>query len=259
LIGTYIDLINNNYYINSFGLEFTDVINWISKNPDKIFECREQEEFVKVKYDVFSTPIDVTVKSREALDHILQQAKYLISKYSVTKCIEIINKYVDDSGILKIISFKRAINLLKLIESSEANELTIPMANIMEKIYAFVDMFESKGEYKIQYNHYTAILDEWTHEYIDMLGISINTIYGYDKIKDGIQEMLQDISTKQTTKTGIRFTYNKLPEQDSASVINRRSVDTMIQNMFNLTSEAIKGSKNKKIVESHIVFEKQEF
>jgi hypothetical protein len=92
-----------------------------------------------------------------------------------------------------------------------------------------------------------------------MIGININTVYGYEKIKDGIIEMLMDISTKQTTKTGIRFSYNKLPEQDSASVINRRSVDIMIQNMFHLTTEAIKSNKSKKMNEKHIIFERQEF
>ena len=40
------------------------------------------------------------------------------------------------------------------------------------------------------------------------LGIRINTKYGFDKIKDGLLEMLSDLATKQQGKNGIRFTYN---------------------------------------------------
>jgi hypothetical protein len=259
LVGTFIDLINKNSYINNHGLEYTNIIGWIGKNPDRIIEDRNQEDYIRIEFDVFATPVYVYVKSKEALDAMFKQAKYLISKYSVTKCIEIINKYIDDAGILKLKNFKRSINLLKLVESSDANELTIPMTNIMEKIYSFVDKFETSKDFKVSYNHYTATVDEWTNAYIDMLGIHISTTYGYEKIKDGIVEMLMDISTKQTTKMGLRFTYNKLPEQDSASVINRRSVDIMIQNMFNITAEAIKGNKGNKAKERHITFMKQDF
>lgn len=260
LVGTFIDLINNNTYINTNGLEFTNIINWIGKNTDLVFEDREQEEFVKVEFDIFASPIKCIVKSKEALDKIYRSAKYLISKYSVTKCLEIINNYIDESGILKQKNFKRAINLLKLVDSSDANELTIPMTNMLEKMYEFVDKFEISKDYKISYNTYQATIDEWTNSYIDMLGIKIFTTYGYDKIKDGIIEMLADIAIKNTTKNGIKFQYNKLPDQDSNSVLNRRSVDTMIQNMFSITSNVISENKRtNKIREKNIILIPQNF
>lgn len=260
LVGTFIDLINNNTYINTNGLEFTNIINWIGKNTDLVFEDREQEEFVKVEFDIFASPIKCIVKSKEALDKMYSSAKYLISKYSVTKCLEIINNYVDESGILKQKNFKRAINLLKLVDSSDANELTIPMTNMLEKMYDFVDKFEISKDYKISYNTYQATIDEWANSYIDMLGIKIFTTYGYDKIKDGIIEMLADIAIKNTTKNGIKFSYNKLPDQDSNSVLNRRSVDTMIQNMFSITSNVISENKRtNKIREKNIILIPQNF
>ena len=260
LVGTFIDLINNNSYINQNGLEFTNIISWIGKNNDLIFEDRLQEEFIKIDFDIFASPLKCIVKSKEALDLMLKPAKYLISKYSVTKCLEIINNYVDDTGILKQKNFKRAINLLKLVDSSDANELTIPMTNMLEKMYEFVDKFEISKEYKISYNTYQATVDEWTNSYIDMLGIKIFTTYGYDKIKDGIMEMLADISTKNTSKNGIRFNYNKLPDQDSSNVLNRRSVDSMIQNMFNITTNVINENKrNKKARERLIILQPQNF
>jgi hypothetical protein len=259
LVGTFLDLVNKNTFINSHGLEYSNIIGWIGKNTNCIFEDRDQEEYVNIKFDVFATPVSVTVKSKEALENMFKSAKFLMSKYSVSKCVEIINRYVDENGILKLKAFKRSINLLKLVESSDANELTIPMTHIIEKMYGFIDKFELNKEHKVSYNHYISTIDEWTNSYIDMLGIKINTVYGFEKLKDGLVEMLSDIATKQTTKAGLRFTYNKLPEQDSTNVINRKSVDLMIQNMFNITSEALKTNNNSKIKDRHIVLTKQEF
>ena len=51
--------------------------------------------------------------------------------------------------------------------------------------------------------------------------------------------MLLDISTKTSSKDGFRFTYNKLPDTDSVTVLNRRSVDTIIETMFKLSGDVI--------------------
>lgn len=267
LVGTYMDLINQNSYINEHGLEFTDAIEWIGKNSNKIIEDRQltktDEEgntipcFVYIIYDVFASPQQVIVRSREALDKMYKPAKYLINRYSKSKALDIIFQYVDDSGILKQKNFQRAINLLKLIDSSEANELAEPITKALEKMYLFVDKFETSKEYKIGYETYQSLLETWTNEYIDALGIRINTKYGFDKIRDGLVEMLNDLSTKQTSKNGMRFTYNKLPEQDSTNVLNRRSIDTLVASMFNIT-ETVVNNKNK-AKQKHIILQPQTF
>jgi hypothetical protein len=259
LIGTFIDLINNNTYINNNGLEYNDIIGWIGKNNDLVFEDRNMIDFVKIEYDIFATPLKCTVKSKEALDSMYKPAKYLISKYSVTKVLDILNQYIDDQGILKQKNFKRAISLLKLVEASDANELSEPLTKILEKIYDFVDNFEVSKDIKLSYNSYKAILAEWTNMYIDMLGIKINTEFAFQKIEDGIVEMLSDVATKSTTKNGIKFTYNKLPDQDSNNVLNRRSVDSMIETMFRLSSEAIQENKKRNPRQKHIILQEQLF
>lgn len=256
LVGVFTELVQKNSYVNKHGLEFTDIIGWISKNQDKVFEDRDQEEFVKIEFDVFATPTSVTVKSKEALDKMFKPAKYLLSKYSVTKILDILNQYVDDSGILKQKNFKRAINLLRLIDGADANELTEPLTKTIEKMYSFVDQFEISKDHRISYNTYQSTIETWTNDYIDMLGIKINTLYAFEKIRDSIQELLADVATKNTSKTGLRFAYNKLPDQDSSNVLNRRSVDGMIQKMFKITSEAIIINKSRK---KHILIVDQEF
>ena len=259
LVGTFIDLINKNTYINSNGLEFNDIIGWIAKNPDLVIENRLLEEFIVIEFDIFATPTIVQVKSKEALDVMYKFAKYLISKYSVTKCINIIEQYIDEAGILKIKNFKRAINLLKLIESSDANELTDPLSKVIEKIYDFVDQFELSKDHRISYNTYKAMLDEWTNSYIDMLGIKINSLYGFEKIKDSLLELLYDIANKSTSKNGLRFEYNKVPDQDSNAVLNRRSVDSIIQKMFRITSDVIEKTKKQSVRNKHVLLEEQEY
>jgi hypothetical protein len=150
------------------------------KNSNKIIEDRQltktDEEgntipcFVYIIYDVFASPQQVIVRSREALDKMYKPAKYLINRYSKSKALDIIFQYVDDSGILKQKNFQRAINLLKLIDSSEANELAEPITKALEKMYLFVDKFETSKEYKIGYETYQSLLETWTNEYIDALG-----------------------------------------------------------------------------------------
>jgi hypothetical protein len=268
LVGTYVDMIKQNSYINEHGLEFNNTIEWIGKHSEKIIEDREltregpdgetENCYVHVIFDVFATPVQVIVRSREALDKMYPYAKYMMKKYSMAKALDIIYGYVDDQGILKQKMFGRAINLLKLIDSSEANELAEPIVRSLEKIYNFVDKFEARKDFRIGYETYQTIVDSWVNEYIDALGIKINTKHGFDKIKDGIQEMLADIATKQSGKNGIRFQYNKLPETDSATVLNRRSIDGIIQNMFKLTEELVV-NKISKAKQKHIILQAQSF
>ncbi len=270
LVGTFVDLINQNTFANDYGLEYNDAIEWVMKNSDKIVEDREltREQtlngvteiipcYAHIIFDIFATPQQIIVRSREALEKMIKPAKYLISRYSKHKALDIIYQYVDDNGILKQKNFQRAINLLKIIDSSDSNELAEPITKSLEKMYLFVDKFEINKDYRIGYETYQAILDTWTNEYIDYLGIKINTKYGFDKIRDGLVEMLNDLSTKQSGKNGIRFSYNKLPEQDSTNILNRRSIDTLITSMFNITENII--TNKRRLKDKHIVLKEVSF
>ncbi len=254
---TFIDLINNNQYVNQYGLEYNNVINWISTaiRENKLIEDRSATKHIEVIFDAFAAPQKVIVKSKEALEKILGYARYLIKRYSSGKCIEIFEKYVDDNGVIKFKNFKRAINLLKLMDSEADNELSQPISKTIEKIYAFVDEFEIDDDKYIGYNAYQAKLDMWTQEYIEMLGITINTRHGYDKIRDSIVELLMDISTKRTSKNGIKFSYNKLPDTNSDTILNKRSIDSLIHTIFKVSDH----NTNNPIRQKHIVLTEQNF
>lgn len=256
-VGTFMDLVTKNVHHDEKGLDFHDVIGWIGKHNDLIVENREMEGFVNVIFDMFCSPQAIEVKSKEAFDLMFKPAKYLISKYSVTKAVDIINLYVDDTGILKQKSFKRAIQLLRLIDASDANELSIPVTKTLEKIYEFVDEFEISKDYRISYNTYKSTVEAWTNDYIDMMGIFIKTQHAFDKVQDGIVEMLADVAGKSNSKKGIRFSYNKMPDQDSSTVLNRRSVDTLIERMFQITSDSVKSNRLSR--EKHIILQPQNF
>lgn len=260
LVGTYIDLITKNSYQNKNGLEFNNVIDWIMKNTDLIYEDREQEQFVKIDFDIFATPLKVVVKNKEALNFMIKPAKYLIGRYSQKRCIDIINNYVDDNGILKQKQFKRGINLIKLVESSDSNELSSHVTNMIENIYNFIDQFQIDVNKRISYNTYTSFVDNVVNKYIDDIGIKINTKYGWDKIKDSVVEMINDIGVKSTSKNGIRFDYNKLPDQDSTQVLNRRSIDTMVENLFRITSDIASNKYKNSPRNKHIIkLEEQDY
>lgn len=270
MVGTYVDLIKNNNYVSKHGLEYNNVIEWIGKNSDKIIEDREltidvttpdgiitEPCYVQVIFDIFAAPQQVIVRSKEALDKMYRPAKYLILRYSMTKALDIIYRYVDDSGVLKQKNFLRAINLLKLIDSSDANELADPIVKTLEKMYGFIDKFETNNDHRIGYESYQATIDAWVAEYIDMLGIKVNTKYGWDKIRNGIVEMMADLSTRHTSKNGMKFSYNRLPDQDSSNVLNRRSIDSIVSSMFNI-NETVTTTK-KQVRDKHVILQPQNF
>ena len=91
LVGTFIELVEKNTYVNEHGLEFTDIVGWIGKNPDLITEDRDMESYIEIKFDLFASPTSVIVKNKEALNAMYKSAKYLLSKYSVSKILDIIN------------------------------------------------------------------------------------------------------------------------------------------------------------------------
>lgn len=264
LVGTFIDLINSNRFVSITGIEYNEIINWIGKNMDKVIENRNlqdpttgEDRFVMVIHDEFASPTSVVIRNREALDKMFKPAKYLAKKYSNQKAIDIINQYVDESGILKQKYFNRAISLLKLIDKSDAGEIAEPIMSTITKMYDFVDKFESVKDYKISYDSYRSNIELWTNEYIQQLGIKVNTVYGFEKMQNGIIEILNQLATKQTSKNGIRFTYNKLPDQDSSIVLNRRSVDTLVESMFKLTDSI--GRTGNKVKSKHVLLASQSF
>lgn len=245
LVGTFIDLVTKNSHVNDHGLEYHGVIDWMMKNPDLIMEDRDMEQHVEITFDIFSTPTSVKVKSREAFDNMVKNARYLLSRYSPQKAVSIINQYVDDNGVLKQSNFKRSINLLRLVDGADANELSDPLSRTIEKVYEYVDKFELDASWHVSYNGYMAQVDEWTNSYIDMLGIKVNSVYGYEKVRDSIVELINDISSRSKSKYGLRFIYNKIPDQDSNVILNKRSVDDIISRMFKLGNDIKKQQVNK--------------
>lgn len=255
LVGTYIDLCNKNSFVTENGIEWNDFISWIGKHKELIVEDRSIDEFVKVDINLYSNPEKIIVKSKEAFDFVYSPAKYICSKYSKQKAIELIYNYVDEAGILKKKTFTRTIHLMKLVDKADSNELAEPTFKTIEKMYEWLDKFSIDKGYRISYNTYQADLDVWTNSYIDMLGIKINTSYGFQKIKDNIIEMLNDLATKNTNKEGIRFDYNTVPNEDGVNYKHKKSVDTMIEKMFNITADNT--TINKKPREKHVILVEQ--
>jgi hypothetical protein len=48
-----------------------------------------------------------------------------------------------------------------------------------------------------------------------------------------------------------------MPDQDSSTVLNRRSVDTLIERMFQITSDSVKSNRLSR--EKHIILQPQNF
>jgi UDP-N-acetylglucosamine transferase subunit ALG13 len=258
LINTYISLIKNDRYVNEYGMEFNDVIGWIMKQPDLVIEDRTFNEYLKVYFSMMCVPEKVVVRSKEALDKMIKQARYIITKYTPDRAVDFILSFVNEEGILNDSKFKRSINLMKLIDSSDANELAVPMSIILNKMYAFVDTFEMDSRYFISPDTYKATIEQWTNVYIDNLNIKINTVYGYNKIQDQITEMLTDLASKSLTKSGVRFRYNRIPEQNSPTHLNKRTLDTMIKRMFMITKEQM-GDSGLFVRKRHLVLKDVDF
>ena len=240
IIYTFIDLINKNKYVNEYGLEFNNIIDWISKNlsdTELIVEDRTITDYVQISFDTFATPKLCIVQSRIALEKMIRFAKFLVKKYSPDRCIQLIMQYVNEDGILQQKKFSRAIQLIKLIESSENAQLSEPIIKIVEDIYVFLDQFELDKNKRIPYDTYKSTIEKWTYDYIESIGVKINTKYAFDKIKDSIIDLLSNIAEKSTSKNGISFNYILLPEQNNQELINKQTIDVMITNMFNVTQK----------------------
>lgn len=240
MIGTFIDLINKNTYTNDYGLEYNNVMEWISKNisdTELVIEDRSITDYVQITFDTFATPKLCIVQSRVALEKMIKYAKFLVKKYSNDKCIQLIMQYVNSDGILQQKKFNRAIQLIKLIDSSDNAQLSEPVIKIIEDIYVFLDQFELDKNKRIPYDTFKSTVENWTYNYIELIGVKINTKYAFDKIKDSLLDLMSNLAEKNTSKSGIRFDYIVLPEQNSSELLNKQTVDTMITNMFNVTQK----------------------
>lgn len=260
LISTFMDLIDVNKYISpATGLEYNNTIDYITSHKYDVIEDREQEGAISVAFNQFAQPEIITVKSKVALDNMIKHAKYLISRYTPNKCKDIIEQYITEDGILKQKQFNRAINLLKLIEAQDHNELSFALERMISTIYDYVDMFELSDNYTVSYASHINFIDSLVNDYITNIGITINTKYGWDKLRETTNEMFNNIAIKSYSNKQIRFKYNTLPDQDSSQIMNKRSVDVLITRMFNITDDIIGSTKSQKIRNKHIVLKPQSF
>lgn len=260
LIGTFKDLININKYVSEeTALEFNNTIEYIIKNSFSVVEDRDMMDcYVKVVFNPFAQPEKVFVRSKVALDKMLHPAHYLVQRYSTNKCMDIIDQYIDTKGLLRKKNFMRAINLLKLVEAHGNNELSAGVEKCIEEIYDYVDKFVIDSNLKVSYSSHMNFLDNLTNNYISYLGLTIRTRYGFDKLRDSVVEIFRDIAVTERSGKDVKFRYNKLPDQDSYNIINRRSVDILIEKMFAITNDIVTESRiNPK--ERHIELETQSF
>lgn len=260
LIGTFKDLININKYVSEeTALEFNNTIEYIIKNSFSVVEDRDMMDcYVKVVFNPFAQPEKVFVRSKVALDKMLRPAHYLVQRYSTNKCMDIIDQYIDTKGLLRKKNFMRAINLLKLVEAHGNNELSAGVEKCIEEIYDYVDKFVIDSNLKVSYSSHMNFLDNLTNNYISYLGLTIRTRYGFDKLRDSVVEIFRDIAVTERSGKDVKFRYNKLPDQDSYNIINRRSVDILIEKMFAITNDIVTESRiNPK--ERHIELETQSF
>ena len=260
LIGTFKDLIIHNKYVSEdTGLEFNNTIEYIIKHSYDIVEDRNMSDcYVKVMYNPFAQPEKIIVRSKQSLDKMIRPAYYLIQRYSVNKCLSIIDNYIGSDGVLKKKTFIRSVNLSKIIEAYGNNELSSAVERCIEDIYNYVDKFVVDSNYVVSYSSHINFIDSLTNNYISYLGITIKTRYGFEKLRDSVVEIFRDIAVTDRANKNVRFHYNKLPEQDSTTIINRRSVDALIEKIFAVTTDVVNDSKNN-IKQRHIELEDQTF
>jgi hypothetical protein len=251
MVQTYRDLITGNHNINENSIEFNNSIDWIMKNPKLVKEDRSAEFHVKIFYSMFGQPEYCIVKSREYLDKIIKTAKFISEKYTKIRALNYINDFISSDGVLNVSEFERNIKLLKIMDKSNAGELSEPITNLMDKIYSFLNQFDNNKTYGISQETYQAQIDNWCFDYMDSLNISVGTKYAFDKFKDSVLDILQTLSLKSKTKYGIRFRYNTVAEQDGSN--SRINIENIVVDMFKLTREISSNNKTKKFIDKHII------
>lgn len=251
LIQTYRELILGNHNITEHGIEFNNSIDWIMKNPKLVKEDRLADFHVKITYSLFGQPEFCVVKSREYLDKIIKTAKFVSEKYTKIRALNYINDFISNDGVLNVSEFERNIKLLKIMDKSNAGELSEPITNLMDRIYSFINNFESNKNYGISQETYQSFIESVTFEYMDNINVSVSTKYAFDKMKDGVLEMVSTLAVKNKTKYGLRFRYNTVGETDGGN--SKISIDNLVIDMFKLSRDLTNKNKSARFTDKHII------
>lgn len=250
-IETYRDLIRNNSHTNFNGIEVNNVIDWIIKNPKEIKEDRVMEKHVVIDYTIFGQPLKATVKSFEYLNKVLRYAKYLSERYTKFRALHFIDDFINEDGVLNMGEFEKKIRLLKLKDKSDRGELSEAIDEVINKIHFFIDTFEINSTKGLSRQNLDATIEQWVYDYLDLIGVSLNTKYGFDKVRDSVVEMLNTLGTKYKSKMGIRYRYNKVQETDGANSII--SIDKQVTSLFKLERSLTNDLKRSKFEAKHIM------
>lgn len=251
-INTFTWLIDNDLYINSYGMEYPNLVQRIWKDGIVIDEDPSLMT-IKVEETLIGEVAKLTVPDRRIFDDQLSVATRFLSLYSHDTSKYIYNLCIrEGSGKLNKSEIHRYMRLMKLVQMEERGQLSSEIYDTIKYIYSYVEKFrEDRNLYIPKHEHETRI-NICTQIYLDSLGLHLRSAKMLQRYKDEIADLFNVLCYKTSNNDQVRLDYRIIPTPNNELKIKMQEYDSILKHMFNLSDEQMPSDIQSSIKDRHV-------
>lgn len=244
-------LFDNDEYHTSVGGKIDDMVSRIWKDGVQV------EEDVSLKEpEVVETYLGeiekIKVPNRRIFDEQIRVVSRLLGVYSVETSKYIFSNCISENGKINKAEVNRYLKLLGIIRAEDRGQLGAEIKEVVYSVHDWVEKFENDPELSVDSVTYQNLIDTFTQQYLNTLGLNLRTTKMLEKYRSEVVELVNTLCYKKRINKGVRLSYRILPTPDSKYMSKIEEYDSIIVKIFQLSDQQIPSDIRRTIRLSHI-------
>ena len=232
-------LIENDTYINSYGMEVPNLLQRIWKDNITIDEDSSLSE-IEISESLIGEVEKIIVPDRRIFDEQLPIASRFISLYSPDTCKIIYNLCIrPKSGKINKSEIARYMKLMQFLKMEERGQIGIEIYTAIKYIYEYLDEFYDDLNHTTTNEEYDMRVQYCLELYLGKLNLKLRTMKMIQKYRDEIIELFNTLCKKVNTKNEMRLEFRLLPTPDSPIMLKKKEYQSIMLKMFEISDSNV--------------------
>lgn len=249
-------LMDNNTYINSFGMEVENLVNRIWKENIPIEEDNKIDK-IEVVETMIGEVAKIVVPDRRIFDEQMAVASRFLSLYCIDTAKYIYSLCIKKSGKINKAEVSRYMRLMQLVKMEERGHLGSEIYETIKFMYTYLDLFTDKPNYTVSKDEHELRIDYCTQLYLQQLKLDLRSQKMLKKYRIEVAELFNVLCTKTLFESGWHLEFRILPTPDNATKMKLKEYDSILRKMFDISDDRLPKDLQKSIRDRHLTEEEK--
>lgn len=231
-------LMDNDNYLNSFGMEYPNLVNRIWKEGITIDEDPNNKG-INIEESMIGEVAKIIVPDRRIFDEQLAVASRFLSLYSMETSKFIYQQCIKKSGKINKSEVSRYMRLMQLVKMEERGNLGNEIYETIKFMYEYIDPFLKDEQYGVATEEHQLRIDFCTQLYLRELQLDLRSQKMTKKYRDEVSELMNVICTKYVVNGLIHLDFRLLPTPDNSTRKKLKEYDSILKQMFEISDDRL--------------------